>query len=228
MSSKLAKAVTEQLVKNGFVRRPFIGVTVVDVDDAVAAQYRLKPGEGVLVTDVFKPSPASKANLGIGDLITKVNGLAVNTARDMQKAILGLPIGQAVDLLVLRKGQLYLTRVTAEEQPDVATGPAVAPIPTINFDAVGLTVTDLTADYATKLGLPKGAQGVVVSNVAANSLAAQSGVTRGQIVIQVDKTPVPTADVFRHAVEQASREKGAVLHVLRPNGDIDYVILRGQ
>jgi len=232
VSSKLAKAVTEQLVKNGFVRRPYIGVSVVELDEATAAQLKAKVGAGVVVSTVSKPSPGSKANLGVGDLITTVNGQPVTTVREMQKAILGLPIGQVADIVVLRKGQLFLTKVTAEEQPDnlgLAPGPGAGTVvPGINFDALGLTVTDLTQDAAAKLGLPKTAQGVVVSGVTGTGLAAQSGVARGMLILQVDKTPVASADAFRRAVEQANREKGAVLHVLRPGGDIDFVILRGQ
>lgn len=231
VSSKLAKAVTEQLVKNGFVRRPYIGVSVVELDEATAAKLKVKPGTGVVVSEVSKPSPGSKANIGVGDVITTVNGQAVTTVRELQKAVLGLPIGQAIDLLVVRKGQLFLTKVTAEEQPDnlgaiaVPGGLAAA---TINFDVLGLAVTDLTQEMAAKIGLPKTAQGVVVSSVSATGLAAQSGLARGMLILQVDKTPVASAAAFRQAVEQASREKGAVLHVLRPSGDIDFVILRGQ
>jgi serine protease Do len=230
VSSKLAKAVTEQLVKNGFVRRPFIGVSVVDLDDASAAKLKVKPGSGVLVSEISKPSPGSKANLGVGDVITSVNGHPITGIREMQKAVLGLPIGQPVDILVIRKGQLFLTKITAEEQAnDAAIAPgAGAAVPTINYDALGLTVVDLTQEMATKMGLPKTAQGVVVSNVTGTGLAAQSGLSRGMLILQVDKTPVATAEGFRRAVEQAGREKGAVMHVLKPSGDIDYVILRGQ
>jgi serine protease Do len=224
--------VTEQLVKNGFVRRPYIGISVVDLDDAAAARLKVKAGSGVLVSEVLKPSPGSKANFGVNDVISSINGQAVTNARDMQKAVLNLPVGQPVDVLVHRKGQLFLTKVTAEEQT-VDVGPTLAPgtaagAPAISLDALGVSVEDLTQDMAAKLGLPKTAQGVVVSSVAAGGLAAQSGVAKGQIVLQVDKTPVATADSFRRAVEAASKEKGAVLHVLRPNGTVDFVILRGQ
>jgi serine protease Do len=231
VSSKLAKAVTEQLVKNGFVRRPYIGISVVDLDEATAAQLKMKPGSGVLVSEVVKPSPGSKSNLGVGDVIASVNGQQITSTREMQKAILGLPIGQPADFLVTRKGQLFLTKVIAEEQPEnlgAAVGVGASPAPTINFDNLGLSVTDISQETATKLGLPKNAPGVMVNSVTATGLAAQSGLTRGMLVLQVDKTPVASAEGFRRAVEQASREKGAVLRVLRPTGDIDFVILRGQ
>jgi serine protease Do len=229
VSSKLAKTVAEQLVKHGAVRRPYIGVAVRELDEATAAKAKVKVNTGVLVTEVFAGSPGAKANIGTGDVITSVNGLPVTTAREMRKAILTLPVGQQVDVVVMRNGRQFLTRITAEEQPE-APGPAgsAANAPAVNFDALGLAVTDLTADVANRMGLPKTVKGVVIAGVTKNGLAEQSGLARGLVVLQVDRTPVASADAFRKAVEQADREKGAVLHVLRPTGDVDFVILKGQ
>ena len=229
VSSKLAKTVSDQLVKNGAVRRPYIGVGVKELDEATAARLNVKPNAGVLVTEVLPKSPGEKGNIGVGDLIVTVNGAAVATPREMQKATLALPVGRDAELVVMRRGQLFLAKVAVEDQPDIP-GPA-APGPAqggVNFAALGLAVTDLTADVATRMGLPKDARGVVIAGVTKNSLAEQSGLARGLVVLQVDRTPVASADAFRRAVEQSSREKGAVLHVLRPNGDVDFVILKTQ
>ena len=229
VSSKLAKTVAEQLVKVGVVRRPYIGVGVKELDEAAAAKAKVKPNAGVLVSEVFAGSPGAKANIGVGDVITSVNGQAVTTAREMQKATLALPIGQEVELLVTRNGQQFLTRVAVEEQRD-APGPGAGTVgpPAVNFDALGLAVTDLTAEVANRMGVPKDVKGVVISGVTKNSLAEQSGLVRSMLVLQVDKSPVATAETFRRAVEQADREKGVVLHILRPNGDVDFIILKVQ
>jgi serine protease Do len=188
----------------------------------------VKVNAGVLVTEVLAGSPGAKANIGTGDVITSINSQPVATAREMQKAILSLPIGQEIDVLVMRNGRQFLTRITAEGQTDTLGPAAVANAPTVNFDALGLAVTDLTADVANRMGLPKTIKGIVIAGVTKNSLAEQSGLARGLVVLQVDRTPVASADAFRKAVEQADREKGAVLHVLRPTGDVDFVILKGQ
>ncbi len=229
VSGNLARDIAAQLIKNGGVRRPYLGVLVRDLDDATATKNKLKPGGGVIVTEVTDKSPAAKANLGVGDVITTLNRQAVTTTREMQKAVLGLPIVQQVEVVVVRNGQPFMTRVMAEDQLDV---PAATPGPplqaAINFEAVGLTVTEITADSAAKLKLPKDVKGVVIATVAQNSLAAQSGVGRGMVILQVDRFPVATPDEFRAAVERAGREKGAVLHVLRPNGEVDFLILKGQ
>jgi serine protease Do len=229
VSSKLAKTVTEQLAKHGAVRRPYIGVSVKELDEATAAKQKVKPNAGVLVTAVSAGSPGAKANIGVGDVITQVNGVAVTTAREMQQATLALPIGQEIEMQVIRNGQLFQTRVAVETQPEVPGpgAPAAGP-PAVNFEAIGIAVTDLTADAANQLGLPKTLKAVVIAGVSKNSPAEQSGLARGMVVLQVDKTPVATANAFRQAVERTSREKGAVLHILRPNGDVDFVIMKVQ
>jgi serine protease Do len=230
VSSKLAKTVAEQLVKNGSVRRPYIGVGVKELDEATAAKLKVKQTAGVLVSEVFPRSPGEKANIGVNDVITSVNGVAVTTTREMQKATLALPIGQQVEVVVLRKGQLFLTRVAVVEQPDTpgsegTFGPGAK---SVNFEALGIAVSELTDDAANRAGLPKGAKGVAIADVTKNGLGEQSGLARGMVVVQVDKAPVATAEAFRKAVGQANRDRGAVLHVLRPNGDVDFVILKVQ
>jgi serine protease Do len=87
-------------------------------------------------------------------------------------------------------------------------------------------VTDLTEDAVKQRKLPKDLKGVVLSNVGKNSLAEKSGLARGLIVLKVDKTPVTTALAFEQALRAADPEKGAVLHVMKPNGDVDFVVLR--
>jgi serine protease Do len=229
VSSKIARTIVDQLSKNGFVKRPSIGVSVVELDEASAAAAKLKANTGVIVSKVLKDSPAGKANLGIGDIITSLNGQNVNTVREMQKTVLSLPVGQEVEMRVVRKGVLFQTHVTAEDLPD-RSGELTEATPSqpLKYDSLGLGVTDLTADTAAKLGLPKTAQGVLITSVTPGSLAQQSGLSNGMIILQVDKTPVTSADGFRKAIEQASKDKGAVLQVAKPNGDVDFVILRGQ
>jgi serine protease Do len=232
VSGKLADAVAADLIRNGAVKRPSIGVQVREMDEDAATRNKLKPGGGVVISEVVAKSPGEAANLGVGDVVTSFNGQVVTTPREMLKAVVAAPAGQPVAVVVVRNGQAFQTRVTPVEQLDVAPAAGAVPGPPLqaamSLDAVGLTVIEVTADAAAKLGLPKGVKAVQVAAVTPNGLAALSGVGRGMLVIQVDRFPVATPDDFRTAVERASREKGAVLHVLRPNGEVDFVVLRGQ
>ena len=231
VSSKLARAVSRELIKNGSVRRPYLGVLARELDPATAAKERLQPHTGVVITEVTPKSPAEKANIGVGDVITSLNGQDVTTPAQLEKAILGMPIGKKVPLLVVRNGVLFRTSAAADEQVDPPPGNAAGDgkgRATIQFENVGVSVAALTVDAAARSGLPKDVKGVVVASVTRGGLAEQSGLARGTIILQVERSPVTTAEDFRKAVEQADREKGAVIHVLRPTGDVDFVILRGQ
>ena len=231
VSSKLAKAVAAQLVRHGGVRRPYLGVAVRELDGATAMRQRVKSDGGVVVTRVTRKSPGERANIGEGDVITAVNAQPVTNSLEMQKAVLALPVGKEVPILVIRNGTLFRTAVVAEEQADAADAveaPKPDARPTIDFDAVGVAVAALTADAAARLGLPRETKGVVVAGVTRGGLAEQSGLARGAIILNVDRSPVATPDNFRKAVEQATRDKGAVLEVLRQNGAVDFVILKGQ
>jgi serine protease Do len=226
VSSKIAKAVAGQLIRNGTVRRPYIGVSVVDLDDGAAKKLKTKPGDGVVVSEVVAKSPGGKANIGVNDIIIKVNGAAVRSARELQRAVLALPVGQEADFIVVRDGKVFRTKVAVEEQAEEIK-PAAAKVPTlVDYGSLGLSVTELAADSARRAGLPKEVKGVVVAKVTANSPAARSGLAPGQVILQVNKVLVASPAEFRRAVEQSGAEKGAVLHVLKPNGDVDFVILR--
>ena len=130
----------------------------------------------------------------------------------------GASLARLVELVQPQPGWRMLDVAAAAGHTAFAFAPHVAQV----------IATDLTPEMAARSGMPKDAKGVVVSGVAPNGLAAQSGLSRGMVVVQVNKTPVATAAAFRQAVEQSNRDRGAVLHVLRPNGDVDFVILKTQ
>jgi serine protease Do len=210
------------------VRRPYIGVSVVDLDDGAAKKLKSKPGEGVVVSDVAAKSPGERANIGVNDVITRVNGAAVRSARELQRAILALPAGHEAELIVVRNGKVFRTKVAVEEQAEEIK-PAEARVPaTLDYGSLGLSVTELAADSAKRAGLPREIKGVIVAKVTPNSPAARSGLAPGQVILQVNKVLVASAEEFRRAVEQSGAEKGAVLHVLKQNGDVDFVILRAR
>ncbi len=232
VSSNLAKKVADDLLKNGTVKRSFLGVAVRDLDDDAAKKAGVKAGSGVVVTKVGDDSPAAKAGVVAGDVVTKVNGQVVKDAFDMMKVSAALPVGQVVDVLLWRDGKFYVGKVKVEEErqalkPEPAPAAVPAPVPGgVTSDAVGLVVTDLTPEAVKQLKLPKELKGAVISGVTRNGLAEKSGLSRGLIVLKVDKVAVTSALTFEQALQKASLENGALLHVLKTNGDVDFVVLR--
>ncbi|QEG29927.1 Periplasmic pH-dependent serine endoprotease DegQ precursor [Gemmata obscuriglobus] len=228
VSSNLAKKIAADLLKTGVVKRSFFGVTVRDLDAETAKRAGAPSTNGVAVTSVLDESPAAKAGVVAGDVITKINGAPVKDPRDLQRITTALPAGQVVDVLLWREGKFYIGKVTIEEEraalkPEAPAAPAVSGA---TAETVGVTVTELTAEAVKRNGWPQGLKGAIVTDVKRNSLAEMAGLGRGAIVLKVDKTPVTTAATFDAALRAASIEKGALLHVLKQNGDVDFLVLK--
>jgi serine protease Do len=237
VSSNLAKRVGADLLKNGGARRAAIGVSVRDLDEEAARKAGYKGIAGAaVVTRVADGSPAAKAGVLPGDVITKVGDQQVRDRQEFAKVVSTLPAGQTVDVLLWRGGKFYRGKVKVEEEqrafkPDAgAPQPAPAPLPgatpaAATSDALGLAMTDFTADMAKLRKLPEGTKGATISGVARDSVAEKAGLARGWVVLQVDKAPVASALTFEQALRKADPEKGALLHVLKPSGNVDFVVL---
>jgi serine protease Do len=228
VSSNMAKKIAADLLEKGVVKRSFVGLAARDLDADTATKAGVKGTAGAVVTKVGEDSPAAKAGVVVGDVITKVNGQPVKDAQDLIRVTSALPVGQVVDVLLWRDGKFYVGKVSVEEEK-VALRPAPKPDPLpggVTSEMVGLAMTDFTEDMALQRKLPKETRGAAISGVARNSFAERSGLARGLVVLKVDKTPVTSALAFEQALKKASVEDGAVLHVLKPNGDVDFVLLR--
>ena len=230
ISSNLARDVTAQLLKDGVVRRGYVGVGVRHIDDALSARLGVAKDGGVVVTKVYDGSPAAKAGLQVGDVIAAVAGTAVKDVNTLPRVVAKLPIGQPAEMSVVRDGKLLAVTATIDLQPeDVAVKPAEAAAPgpaALGLANLGLGVADLTPELAAQFGYPRGLRGVLVAVVERSSAAADAGLARGRLVIKVDKTPVGTSREFAAAITAANPDRGALLQVLRQSGEVDFAVLR--
>jgi serine protease Do len=228
ISSNMVRDVARQLLKDGIVRRGYLGVGLRELDDELAARSGLKKGAGVVVSKVYDNSPGSKAGLKVGDVITSIDGIAVNDAFSLPKVVSKLPLNLKVEIGFTRDGKHYAQQILIEEQPDdYSATPAKPEAPKgLNFADLGMTATDLTPALATQLGYPKGTTGVLIVSVEAGSPAAGSGLTRSQLIVKVDKSPTPTVKAFADALALASKDKGALMSLMRPTGEVSYAILK--
>jgi serine protease Do len=118
VSSNLAKAVMEQLLKDGVVRRGYLGVQIRDIDEEVATKLKVKENSGVLVTKVFTGAPGAKGGLKIGDIVVTLAGKPVTDGSALQKVVLSLPLGQPVEVALIRDGEMRTMKIVIEEQPE--------------------------------------------------------------------------------------------------------------
>jgi serine protease Do len=209
--SNLARSIYHQLVASGKVVRGWLGVSIQDLDPALARHFGLAAdAKGVLVADVLDHGPAREAGLRSGDVIVKYNGKPVEESRDLQRRVAETAVGQSVSLGLWRdraSANVSLKVGNMDDQEpgsEISQGPAKAP-------KLGLQVHGLDPDEARKRHLD---HAVVVDAVEPGSAAEEAGVQPGDVLLELDKTRVTSP-------EQLSREAARL-----KNGDA--VVLRVQ
>jgi Do/DeqQ family serine protease len=222
--SNMARGVMDQLIKSGKVQRGMLGVTIQQITPDLAAGLGLKDAKGILVSGVTPGGPADKAGLKSGDVILQVNGKDVSDSNQLRNEVAAMAPGTEVTLTTLRNGaqqQVHvklseLTTQNAQQQNEQGGGGGgAAP------SKLGIQVTPLTPDVARQLGLPRNAQGVVVSSVDPNGPAAQAGLQEGDLIEQVNRQPVKSPSDVRDALAKSGNRP--VLLLINRGGQTVYV-----
>jgi serine protease Do len=227
--AKLAREVTTELITNGRVVRPWLGVRISTLGEEPDLQRLMGIEKGVLVKTVEPDAPASRSELRPTDVIVAIDGTEVETARDLQKAILGKKVGQKVDLKVWRRN----ARDSSFRQVSVTTGQlpdspfetrrkmSAAPIPQLpkRDDA------DKTGSAFWGLEMQKTDEGARVVEVDPGSPAAVAGVEPGDLITGTGADSVTDEASFLKAMEKIGRDEAAVLMIER-DGKKSYAILK--
>jgi len=237
VSGNLVKQIVEQLQKDGTVKRGYLGVQAKDVsDNELLARLGLKEGEGgVLVSAVFEGTPADKAGIKEGDLLTHLGDKPVRDSRELQRVVLSLPLNKESEVKLMRDGKATTLKVTIEEQPEkfgTSRAPALI-VPdkvkgAVTLDAVGFDVADVTPELIELYGLREGTRGAVVVGVTRDGLAAVAGVRPGTIIVKVGDTNVNTAADVKAALEKTALEKGVLVQGRSTQGGTSYFLLRAK
>src|SRR6266487_3958148 len=198
--ANLARDVMQSLREKGRVIRGYIGASVQPLTPELAEAMKLKgQPTGALVGEVTPKSPAEKAGIKTGDVITSVNGKKIGDARELRLIIGSMSPGTKVQIEVNREGQKKTLGVDLVEMPAAAMQPATETSPEESappekstvFGAV--VVADVTDDVRTALNLPKEIQGAVIVELDSASPAAQAGLREGDVIQEVNKQPVKNA-----------------------------------
>ena len=214
--------VVSQLKEHGSVTRGWIGVQIQPVTQDIADSLGLKKAEGALVAEPQANSPAQKAGIEAGDIITAVDGKEIKDARDLAKRIGALAPQTSVKLTVMHKGSEKTVNLTLGELPNTKEARA------------GTQDSDNDADVG-KLGLTlapaarvagSGAEGVVVTGVDSGGIAADHGFSTGDVILEVAGKSVSTPADVRDVVASARTEgKRTVLLRVKKGDNTRFVAL---
>nr|WP_245795077.1 MULTISPECIES: DegQ family serine endoprotease [Thioclava] len=228
MASNVVSKVVDQLKQFGETRRGWLGVKIQDVTPDMAEAMGLETPEGALVSEVPE-GPAKEAGIEAGDVITSFDGGEVKSTRDLVRRVADAPVGEKVRVTVLRDGESKTLLVTlgrrelaeGEEPPKAVQAPQE-----VEKDMLGLTVTPLTDELRTEMGLTKDAQGLVIKSIDETSAAYEKGLRAGDLITEVGQKPVSSVDDFEERV-QAAKDAGrkSVLLLIRRGGEPRFVAL---
>lgn len=220
-----AMRVVEQLRANGRVIRGRIGVQIAPVTKDVAEAIGLPRAAGALVRSVEKDGPADKAGVEAGDIITRVNGTAVERSGDLPRIIGGIRPGTRATLTVFRRGQSRELAVTVaelqEERPQRrAQAPDSGGSAAAAKTALGVAVVDLTDAQRRDLRI-KG--GVRVQSV--EGAAARAGLREGDVILSLDNTEITDAKQFAQIAQRVEKAR-AVSVLVRREEWVQYLVIR--
>jgi serine protease Do len=203
-------------LRGGKVTRGMIGVEVTEVQRAAVEEFGLKERRGAVVAAVRPGEPGDKAGMEPGDVILEVNGHRVADSNDLVQQIVSLKPGTTVPIKIVRNRQEKTINVTVgelnlDEDADSETE-VDEEDEGVGF---GMTLSNLTAERARRIGAPAGTAGALVADVDPNGNAARGGVQPGDVILRVNRKDVSTPAEARRVLQEVPDGGTAFLLVLR-------------
>ena len=232
--ANLAKPVIDQLKEFGRARRGWLGVRIQTVTEELADSLGLSKAHGALVANLTEGGPAEKAKVMVGDVILSFDGKPIEEMRSLPRIVAETSVGKASRVVVWRKGKEVKLSVKLGEFPDDDKVAAIATKENLlskNSNALktlGLTMAPVNDELRSRFKLGKGAKGVVVINVDADSTAAENGVRAGDVVRKIgpNQTAVTTPTQVIKTVEKARKSKRKrLLFLFERDGNSRFVAL---
>jgi serine protease Do len=220
--SNMAKDVMEDLIKTGKVSRGYLGVSIRDLDEDLAKQFKIPDTAGALAEDVTAGGPADKAGLKTGDVIRKLNGQAVDDASQLTLRVTKLSPGSTATLDIVRDGQPMTIKVPLGERPSdinsARSGGGAIQQGTLR----GIAVQNITSSLREEAGIPPNVSGVVIVQIDPNSPAAQNGLQEGDVIESINRKPVRNVGDFNKLAAEA---KGQTLLRVNRQGNGAFVVI---
>ena len=228
--SNMAKGVVEQLVANGKVRRGMLGVGIQAVTEENKEYFGLKNTRGVLINNVQKGSAADKAGIKRDDVVVAINGEAIEDSNVLRNKVAGTLPGTEIRVKIVRDGsETELPVVLDELNPETAKN--VQPTEDNKSESkssesgkLGLNLQPLTPQIIRQLELPADTTGVVVTDVDQNGAAAKVGVTRGDVILTINRQAVASLDDVQAALDKSGDRP--ILLLISRRGQIVYLIVK--
>ena len=222
--AQIVRPTVEALIRDGKVSHGRIGIGVADVTPENAKFFDESNPSGAVVTQVEPDSPGSKAGLEIGDVVTAINGNKISDAAELQVIVGQNTPGTKLELTVLRNGKTETVPVTLTA---LGKGPNEASADEGSSQGKarwGIGVADLTPDVRDQLQAPRELHGAVIERVAPGSSADNAGLQQGDVILEVNRKKVHSADEVKDALSNIAAGQDALLLVWSQGGNTFRVL----
>lgn len=231
--AKLAVGVVDQLREFGETRRGWLGVRIQPVTPEIAESLGMDEAKGALVAGVIKGGPVDDGSVLPGDVIIRFDGKDIKDMRDLPRVVAESPVGKAVDVVIVRKGVEQTVKVTLgrlEDGEKLAEGgdkpDESAPVSTASV--LGMTVAALDDEARKRFEVSEGVSGVVVTEVAPDSAAAERGIVAGEVITEIAQESVSTPQQVLDRINALKEQgrKNALLMLASKTGELRFVTIR--
>jgi serine protease Do len=216
--TQIVRPTVDTLIKSGKVSHGYMGVGISDVTPENSKFFNLKKAEGAVVTQVESNSPASKAGLKTGDVITELDGKPVNDSGGLQVEVGQKAPGTKINLGIIRDGKTENVPVTLEAMGNGNDNEESASSEH-GKGRWGLGLADLTPDLLEQLQAPKDLHGAVVGNVQPGSPADNAGLQRGDVILEVNRHAVRSASDAAQELGKVAKGQDALVLVWSQGGN---------
>ena len=232
--AKLAVGVVDQLREFGETRRGWLGVRIQPVTPEIAESLGMAEAKGALVAGVIKGGPVDDGSILPGDVIIRFDGKDIRDMRDLPRVVAESPVGKAVDVVIIRKGVEQTVKVTLgrlEDGEKLAEGEGKQPdegAPVATASVLGMTIATLDEEARAKFGISADISGVVVTEVAEGSAAAERGIVAGEVITEIAQESVSSPQQVLDRINALKEQgrKNALLMLASKTGELRFVTIR--
>jgi serine protease Do len=234
----MARRVMDSIIREGKVTRGYLGIQLApEITPSMARAFKLKDRSGALVDDVVAGSPADKAGVKPGDVVTELNGKKIPDSRQFRLWVSQTAPQSKVNLKVMREGkEQRLTATLGELKPEELAGGPGSPrgVPQKKTDALdGVQVTDLDRATRRQANVPPAIQGALVTDVDPNSNAAEAGLRMGDVILEIERQKVTSAQEAIDITDKLKSDQSILLRVWSAgrggaNGSTRYLVVEPE